>query len=563
MDDLLTSDGHQDAFDDFLRSPSMQPEFPPEMAGHGTVVWEDFDELNDPNPHPDDDCWISFNQHKELVGKDASFPSANDWKDDTPDQQHNVVVTVDKARRFVWKQAKTEIKMLRSTWKKPNPGFDVLSDSVFGITSKLAALLMRELGVSFSDCSCRFLAALFLASKLRCPATRLCDNSRVNTTDFLERSKFVGIVRLLASCARQGNRSTALWMEVETMAFNSLAHEPLINPSNLVDLLVALDDDKCHCSCSANSDVRGLKRCRHVKDNRLGFTARTAALPASGFPPLSITWEREQDTSTTTFVRMVKKMFGQRSGDGDPDLNNVTFASDRGCWTPHLLFTCLLPWGADVVGTVMRCFWCPFTCDKMDRAKKDKFDRTQVQMKGCEDAWCKTLSFPRAKIRATCCQSGAGTAVSLAMLSTHHSKTLDFNLAFPKDHKCYFDQRVGQTERNAKAFPCFAGSSDFTRLILACPVRPLTTARGDVAWFIFRQRSLTSSTVDRMARVRAAQMFPDHEHRRAYEIVFQHLGLERLLPDEEEEAESVQGDGSSEAESSYDDNVKNDDPSSD
>jgi hypothetical protein len=168
----------------------------------------------------------------------------------------------------------------------------------------------------------------FFASEFRCPATRLYENTRINTTGFLDRPKFVKIIRLLASCGRQGNRSTALWMDVEA-AFNSLAHEMFINPSNRVDLLVALDDDKCHCSCSAKSDDHGLKRCRHAKDNRLGFTAHAAALPSSGFP-LSITWEREKDTSTTTLLRMVKKMFGKRSGDGQPDLNNVTFASDRG-----------------------------------------------------------------------------------------------------------------------------------------------------------------------------------------------------------------------------------------
>jgi hypothetical protein len=167
MDDLLTSNGHQYAFDDF--SASIQPEFPPEMAGHGngTVVWEDFDELNDPDPaDPDDDYWMSVDQQKELLAQEESFPNPNDWKDDPPDEQCKFVVTVDKARRFVWKQAKEEINMLRSTWKKPNPGFDFLSDSVFGTTSKLAVLLMRELNISFPD-HCRFLAMFFFASEFR------------------------------------------------------------------------------------------------------------------------------------------------------------------------------------------------------------------------------------------------------------------------------------------------------------------------------------------------------------------------------------------------------------
>jgi hypothetical protein len=264
-------------------------------------------------------------------------------------------------------------------------------------------------------------------------------------------------------------------------------------------------------------------------------------------------WEREKD---------IRVEDGQ-SGYGQPDLNNVTFACDRGCWMPHLLFTCLLPWGADVIGTVMRCFWYPFTYDKMDRKKKDKFGRTQVQMKGYRDVWYKTLSFQHAKLRATCYRSGTGTAVSLAMTSIHHTQMFDFNLAFPKDHKCYLDSKVGQRERNAKAFPCFAGNSDFISLILAAPVRPLTMAQGDVAWFIFRLHSLTSSTVDCLARARASEIIPDHEKRDAYEFVFQHLRLERLLPDEEEEAGSLEGDGSLEDESREDDNVRNDDPSSD
>ena len=160
-------------------------------------------------------------------------------------------------------------------------------------------------------------------------------------------------------------------------------------------------------------------------------------------------------------------------------------------------------------------------------------------------------------------QSGTGTAVSLAMSTIHHTRTFDLNLAFPKDHKYYFDPKVGQRERDAKAFPCFAGSSDYTSLILASPVRPLTMAQGHVAWFIFRLYSLTSSTVDRMARARASEIFPAHEKRRAYEIVFEHLGLERLLPaEEEEEADSsVEGDGSLEDESSDDNNVRNDESS--
>ena len=106
-------------------------------------------------------------------------------------------------------------------------------------------------------------------------------------------------------------------------------------------------------------------------------------------------------------------------------------------------FNCHLPWGADVVRIVMHCFWYPFTYNKMDRKKKDKFDRTQVQMKGYRDVWYKTLSFPlHPKIRAACYQSDTGMAILFAMSIIHHTRTFDlFLVAFPKDHKNYFDPR--------------------------------------------------------------------------------------------------------------------------
>ena len=35
-------------------------------------------------------------------------------------------------------------------------------------------------------------------------------------------------------------------------------------------------------------------------------------------------------------------MFGERHGGGAPDLHQMTFLSDRGYWTPMLVFSILL-----------------------------------------------------------------------------------------------------------------------------------------------------------------------------------------------------------------------------
>ena len=45
----------------------------------------------------------------------------------------------------------------------------------------------------------------------------------------------------------------------------------------------------------------------------------------------------------------------------------TTFCSDRGYWSPSLLFDFILNCGGDVVGTVARCFWYPFTFVKGKR----------------------------------------------------------------------------------------------------------------------------------------------------------------------------------------------------
>ncbi|OEU05678.1 hypothetical protein FRACYDRAFT_258685, partial [Fragilariopsis cylindrus CCMP1102] len=152
-------------------------------------------------------------------------------------------------------------------------------------------------------------------------------------------------------------------------------------------------------------------------------------------------------------------------------------------------------------------------------------------MKGAKDVFYKTLKWgPSAKIRATCYRTGTGTAVSLAMSTIHHGPLFDLNLAFPKDHKWYFDPTVLQDERNEKAFPVVAGSSDHHDIIKALPIRPLTLVQGDTAWFIMRQFSLTSSTVDKCISSRAREITQDHALRESYETVLKAVDRMNLLP---------------------------------
>jgi hypothetical protein len=151
-------------------------------------------------------------------------------------------------------------------------------------------------------------------------------------------------------------------------------------------------------------------------------------------------------------------------------------------------------------------------------------------MKGAKDVFYKTLNWAGAKIRATCYRPGTGTAVSLAMSTIHHGPLFDLNMSFPKDHKWYFNPAVLQDERNAKAFPVVAGSSDHHDVIKGLPISPLTLVQGDTVWFIMRQFSLTSSTVDKCISSRCREITQDHALRESYETVLKAVDRMNLLP---------------------------------
>jgi hypothetical protein len=130
-----------------------------------------------------------------------------------------------------------------------------------------------------------------------------------------------------------------------------------------------------------STDTYGLKRCRHIKDNRFGHTAHTAGLSATCFP-LCVIFERVDEAQSQVYERMCEKMFGGRTCNGNPNLQGmcfvylilafvlllllsllldalfktygtlysfsfsrqinkgITFGSDRGYWTPSLLYFC-------------------------------------------------------------------------------------------------------------------------------------------------------------------------------------------------------------------------------
>jgi hypothetical protein len=88
----------------------------------------DFDFLRAQTQHPDENYWISDEQAEEITeDHPGDFPCAADWKDDAPNVISNTEVSIDKARRHLWKQAKTEIGILHTVWEEDHPSFNSLA----------------------------------------------------------------------------------------------------------------------------------------------------------------------------------------------------------------------------------------------------------------------------------------------------------------------------------------------------------------------------------------------------------------------------------------------------
>jgi hypothetical protein len=279
----------------------------------------DFDELRGQARHPDDNYWISDEQVEEMTvaAGAADFPSAVDWKDDRPDAISSTEVSIDKARRHLWKQAKTEIGILRAVWQEDHPSFNTLATRIFGPKSKLFQLLEEELSLTYEK-YCRFFATFFAASSRSSPATRLLEDIRFDSTGMTEKGEYH---RLLKQIEVKKSGDESLWIQLEDI-FNSLAKKHFLSKRNGEELYIALDDDKHHFNYSKNSDTYGLKRCRHIKDNRFGHTAHTAGLSATGLP-LCVMFEREDEAQSQVYERMCKKMFGGRTGNGNPNLQGM------------------------------------------------------------------------------------------------------------------------------------------------------------------------------------------------------------------------------------------------
>ena len=288
---------------------------------------DDFDPLRGSTLHQDDNYWQSQEQQQEIRSEVGDYPHASDWKDDHPSLIEKTTVSIDRARTNLWKQAKTEITIVRSIFEQHypssgnSPSFNELATKIYGPEGRLFQLFQEELKLSYEQ-FCRFLATFYAASSRSQPASRLLDDNKFINPGMMKKEEYYRVTKKIEQSSGAGRGDDdSLWMELED-CYNSFAKKNFLSKRNKEELSVALDDDKEHFNFSKYSDTHGLKRCRHIKDNVLGHTVHTAGLSGTGFP-LCACFEREEETQSQVYERMLKKMFGSRTGNSPPNLQGM------------------------------------------------------------------------------------------------------------------------------------------------------------------------------------------------------------------------------------------------
>ena len=123
----------------------------------------------------------------------------------------------------MWKQAKTEIDIVRSVWEDEfHPSFDKLATNIYGPKSKLFQLFEEELELSYEQ-FCRFLATFYAASSRSTPASRLLEDENCNSTGLMKKEEYYRLIMKIKGLCGVGNGDDdSLWIKLECL-FNSFA----------------------------------------------------------------------------------------------------------------------------------------------------------------------------------------------------------------------------------------------------------------------------------------------------------------------------------------------------
>jgi hypothetical protein len=284
--------------------------------------------------------------------------------------------------------------------------------------------------------------------------------------------------------------------------FNTISRSILLQNPVKPYLRLVLDDDKVHCVSEKKGVWDSIKKMKHVVCNRFGLTIHTLASSCTGLI-YGVRTQRPEDTTSSCAMKILKFLFRERGKDV-PNLTNVIIALDRGygdgksliCWTVKAL--------GNVMGTMKRTLWAPFTWDKKRWNKNDS--RVFETSIGCRYIKQKFIELKEGAqafgiLVSMFYRNGFGGAVMLqSTLRAHRievwdrvednsQKNVDIII---DDPKTYFRQVESLLMKE----------SDIAFLSYYCDgrVKFITTHQNVHEWFILRMFCVTASTVSKIIK---------------------------------------------------------------
>lgn len=258
-------------------------------------------------------------------------PKAQDWEDVDLVSYDMFSVRFEYARREIQKRAKKEIDAIESRMDellRSRSQLDI-ARYIFGSSSDLCQLFCSNLSID-DKTFYKFMSTFFKACEWSSPAARLVMSNEFNSSNLLDMPTYNRIWREIASfdVGRQGNQF--LWEKLEKR-LNDFLQTMFLSGAELPQYTVAIDDDKIHfqwtkAQLESNPNyLCNAAGCQHVRDNRKGTTAHTAATPCSQVP-YYLRVQRHDETVVDSYKKVVEGMFQHRKQGGRSEqyLQNVT-----------------------------------------------------------------------------------------------------------------------------------------------------------------------------------------------------------------------------------------------
>jgi hypothetical protein len=212
--------------------------------------------------------------------------------------------------------------------------------------------------------------------------------------------------------------------------------------------------------------------------------------------PMAIRWEKQGKSSQICNKKILESLF-RSTLSGYPDFCHVTLFSDRGYWTPSLVYF-LLSCGAFVVGTFIRALCWPLTYSQ-ERKMNDK--RLFLDTKGPPTLYLKRLQNTRTCNQ--CLTIGAfrsGTEnISLAVSSKNHENQWDCILIDPRDYDLYVKGELKEKVFSRVDIKKHDEATEYhieqiMANLQAQNVKAITITQGSVDWKCTQGFSFTSSS---------------------------------------------------------------------